>query len=491
MKREAGASLRPQGRPGILVLALAAATAMLYLGWAWAYGEPGFPLDDGWIHQTYARNLAHHGQWAFNLGEASAGSTSPLWSLLLALGYALRIDFRLWTFALGAGMLGGTAWAAQRLTAGLFPDARRLAWMVGGFCVLEWHLAWAAFSGMETLLFAAMSLILLERWLRGGRGWDMGLAAGLLTLTRPEGILLAALVGAAMAVRGPRQGRWLGFGAGLAALLLPYLAFHWAVAGSPFPNTLYAKQAEYAILGGKALPLRLAEVAWAPLIGAQLLLAPGFAYAVMHLARRRRWAEVVPALWWAAFIGLYAWRLPVAYQHGRYLIPSIPILVAYGGWGTWRLVRRCPLPLLGRAWAISIGLLLAIFWALGAQAYASDVRIINSEMVQTARWIRQETPQEAVVAAHDIGALGYHGQRMVLDLAGLVTPEVIPFIREEDRLLEFMRLRSADYLVAFPSWYPWLASRPEMERVYEGTEPWAIEEGGDHMAVYRIRWARR
>jgi hypothetical protein len=40
----------------------------------------GFPLDDSWIHLTYARNLALRGEWAFLPGVPSAGSTAPLWS---------------------------------------------------------------------------------------------------------------------------------------------------------------------------------------------------------------------------------------------------------------------------------------------------------------------------------------------------------------------------------------------------------------------------
>ena len=47
------------------------------------YYRGGFPLDDAWIHQTYARSLAQTGKWEFLPGQSSAGgSTSPLWSML-------------------------------------------------------------------------------------------------------------------------------------------------------------------------------------------------------------------------------------------------------------------------------------------------------------------------------------------------------------------------------------------------------------------------
>ena len=56
----------------------------------------GFPLDDAYIHLVYARNLAAGHGFAFNVGEPSIGTTSPLWTLLLALIGALRLsDLRL------------------------------------------------------------------------------------------------------------------------------------------------------------------------------------------------------------------------------------------------------------------------------------------------------------------------------------------------------------------------------------------------------------
>ena len=70
----------------------------LFIGWAAAWSRPGFPLDDAWIHQTYARNLAAAGRWEYVPGATSAGSTAPLWTLLLAAGYLLHGPYLLWTY---------------------------------------------------------------------------------------------------------------------------------------------------------------------------------------------------------------------------------------------------------------------------------------------------------------------------------------------------------------------------------------------------------
>ena len=40
--------------------------------------------DDGFIHIQYARNLATRGEYSFNPGDVSFGTTSPLWVMTLA-----------------------------------------------------------------------------------------------------------------------------------------------------------------------------------------------------------------------------------------------------------------------------------------------------------------------------------------------------------------------------------------------------------------------
>jgi len=47
-------------------------------------GNPGFTLDDSWIHLQFARTIFEGTPWEYSPGYPSTGSTSPLWSLLLS-----------------------------------------------------------------------------------------------------------------------------------------------------------------------------------------------------------------------------------------------------------------------------------------------------------------------------------------------------------------------------------------------------------------------
>ena len=74
----------------------------------------GYPLDDAWIHQTYARNLAQRGEWSFIPGMPSGGSTAPLWSALIAPIYLVGQNGYGWTMLLGGLGLLGVAWFGEK-----------------------------------------------------------------------------------------------------------------------------------------------------------------------------------------------------------------------------------------------------------------------------------------------------------------------------------------------------------------------------------------
>lgn len=468
-------------------------------------GTLGLPLDDAWIHQVYARNLGTRLEFAFFPGEPSTGSTSPLWAFLLAVGYALRLAPWWWAMGLGVVLLAGAGWMAGRAASHLTTNARVARWFVPLFLVLEWHMVWAAASGMEILLFIFLALLFVERYWSGAPVWLLGVIAGLLTLTRPEGIVLAALIavglaldawsadkakgGAAVAPKPLAPVISLGiYFAVIALVLAPYLWFNYRTNGALLPNTFYAKSAEYASLTEQGnLVTRWLNLYRQPLTGAQLLLAPGLLFLLYELLKARRWAVLVPAAWLAALPALYAWRLPVDYQFGRYMMPIIPWLVLFGVVGTAALLPKLRARAIRRAWAVALVVLLGLFLLLGANAYAQAVGIVNCEMVAAARWTREHVPPGALIAAHDIGAQGYFDSHPILDLAGLVSPEVIPFLRDEPRLDAWMRERGARYAVFFPTWYATLGAPPRYAPLFT-TDCTATQAAGEeNLRVYELR----
>ncbi len=137
----------------ILVLASVISVAG-YLFWSQAVYKTGFPLDDAWIHQTYARNLAESGEWFFFPGIRSAGSTSPFYTILLSAGYLVELNTFIWTFMLGWLCLLGIALTGSAIFKAFEISIPKPGLWIGIFLIFEWHLVWAAVSGMETLLFA-------------------------------------------------------------------------------------------------------------------------------------------------------------------------------------------------------------------------------------------------------------------------------------------------------------------------------------------------
>jgi hypothetical protein len=477
-------------RLGIALLAALVALGA-YLLASLRLGGMGFPLDDAWIHQTYARNLVQLGQWAFVPNQPSAGSTSPLWAVLQSPGILLGISPWMWSAFLGLVSLALTACMAGLWVARGMGGPGRWFWVGVVGLGFEWHLVWAALSGMETLLLGGAALALLWGMQKQPqRSLLWGALVGLMVWIRPDGLTLglayAWLILFGQAGVRTSAARLGGFAVGACLLILPYLGFNYALAGQIWPNTFYAKQAEYAVLRQAPLLARLGGEFLQPLVGPGVLLLPGLLLWIFSKARSRRWADFAPLVWASAYLAAYALRLPVTYQHGRYAMPTIPVWITLGllgtlGWvdlgsqSSWRRI-------ISRGWLVSWLVVTGAFWLVGARAFARDVAVINSEMVQTSLWVRAHTDSKEVIAAHDIGALGYFGCRPILDLAGLVNPEVIPFIRDEQRLGAYLDARGADYLMTFPDWYPSLTAGKVP--VYQTHAPFSPSQGGENMAVY-------
>lgn len=472
-----------------LGLGLLAAVSMgVYAAYSQLQSGPGFPLDDAWIHLTYARNLAQHYEWAFIPGQPSSAATSVIWILLLTPGAWLSLAPTMWPWLLGWLALWGLGVLGSAAFLHYAPQHGRLAPWFGALLVIEYHLVWAALSGMETVLFAGLCLAALYLTLRPApHAFGAGALAGLAMLVRPEGLTLLAPLAIAVWVKQRNRRAALGhLLAGFALFLLPYLAFNFSLSGNWWPSTLYAKQAEYASLLAQPLWLRWAGQAGPALTGIGLVALPGLVCFGGHAIKRKDWLRLAWVAWLLGFLLLFALRLPVVYQYGRYAMPTLPVYLTLAAVGAadglshmqnaaWR--RR-----LAAGWLATAALVAIAFYALGGRAYQRDVAFIQTQMVSTAQWVAANTATDARLAAHDIGALGYFAERPLVDLAGLVSPQVVPFIQDEARLAAFLDEAEVEYLIAFPGWYARLPVGQEL--LYEASA-YGDEAGLGRLSVYR------
>ncbi len=445
--------------PRIIIAVAALIAVLFYLLVSAVIFRIGFPLDDTWIHLTYARNLAEHGEWAFRLGERSSGSTSPLWTFLLSIGYVLKLAPYIWTFLLGWVLLTLLGIQAENITRQLIPSYKpRIPW-TGLFFVFAWHLTWSAVSGMETLLHAYIVFIVLSMLISKSRNYlALGLISGISIWVRPDGLtLLGPLLFDAFLVEKDFKSRSEAIGKiliGFGALFVPYLLFNLALSGNPMPNTFYAKQAEYQAYW-LSIPLLQRIIGYLmPLIaGPFFILLPGAAMWIIKAVRARDWATIGSVIWFLGYIFIYFMRMP-PYQHGRYIIPAFPIMYL---WGILGMIEFVLTPLAKKGivfgWQVLLAATCFVFSFVAARQNAYDVYWIESEMVQTAKWVVQNIPPDKLLAVHDIGALGYYVPNPMIDMAGLITPDVVPFIRNSAKLTDYLNQRSADYLIVFPGQY--------------------------------------
>jgi hypothetical protein len=492
-----------------LILAAVGLAGTGYLTAASLRAGAGFPLDDAWIHQTYARNLVIFHQWAFVPGQISGGSTAPLWSALLSIGYLFGAGPFPWSAILGFLSLAGLAWIGQAWADRLIGQPQKIPW-AGLFLAGEWHLVWSAFSGMETIPYGLVILAIFYLLSVNASGWFAGILVGVAIWLRPDGI---TLLGPALFVAFISNPSWLSrFRQSLKILfpavgsILIYFLFNQITAGSWLPTTFFAKQAEYSLTLTTPLFWRFSTLLGLPMIGAGVLLLPGIIMIAWQAWKNKKWVPVAALLWWLGFSLLYALRLPVTYQYGRYLVPAMPVYFLLGLAGLracfegissaprevtpienprldgmrefYRVGRRVML----LSWKAAVVVTWALFAGLGGFRYASDVGIINTEMVEVARWIDANTPRDAIVAVHDIGAIGFFGNRSIIDLAGLVSPEVIPFIRDEQELAAYLNQTRVNFVVTFPTWYETLVKDKRILFQTRGT--FSPESGGENMAVY-------
>ncbi|MBN2465776.1 hypothetical protein JXD38_09190 [candidate division WOR-3 bacterium] len=459
--------------------------------------EPGFPLDDSWIHLTFARNLSRGWGFAYNQGQPAAGSTAPLWTFVLAFFHlftrsaaAMVVIAKL----LGATFLFASAafafWIASSTT-----GSERTGLAAGMAVATLGPMGWAMMSGMEVTLSAALTLAGIYCYLKFRTGRPSTLAwilFGLAAWARPESLLLAVFAAIDSLVRRfafrQRLTFWRGFGVWF-VLVLAWMGFNYSLSGSVFPQTYLAKAGKTSLFAAMAagnlsqLPELLTVAArfyfaefcvhlWRANPVLCLLVPVGLVgIAAAAFRRRQEGSLMIPlvVLGYAPLIGFVSPSYGAAFQNGRY-IGNVTVLAAVvavvGAAYLWSWIGRQSLRIAVTALLLALTVFNVATVSVATIRNTSQAESsINRMQVTLGRWLALKTPAGATVACEDVGAIGYFSGRHVFDLYGLVTKEMRGRPLDREGFMSFFREFRPDYLVIFPASFPGLRDAPFLKEV--------------------------
>ena len=433
------------------VLAWAAPLAVLLV----LRGTIGFNIcDDAYISLKVASNFANGRGMTFNPGEANYVATSPLWVLLISALQHVTGSIVLAAKTLTVLCEALLVVTLVRFASGL-PHGRWVGFFGALFLITNPVFLFTGGSGQEISLFL-LAIVLAADLLRTGRSALALAAAAVAVWIRFEGVVLYVVV--ALWVWGS-WGRVLKTSAaGLALRYLPSLAilagfalFGLWVHGTVLPASVQRKLMESqtpftgpwwvgagAVLQEFWLTLLGKNTYWqrADTLSAALLLPMGIGLGYLVVRRRKETAALLAftLLYVLGFVGGGALR---AVHFPWYFVPVLPALsVAAGAGFVWILGRLSD----GLAWFRDLRryavpeALFAAPWVVLMYfgSIRTDAEILNSGPVGTterekvyaaaALWAGQNLPPGSVVAAIEIGAIGFYlpPDFSVLDIYGLV-----------------------------------------------------------------------
>jgi hypothetical protein len=427
-------------------------------------------VDDAYITFRYARNLVNGLGFVYNPGERVMGTTTPLYTLLMTgLSLTLRTQnfpaIALWVNALADAVTCLlVVYLGERLS-----GQRRVGVAAGLLYAVAAFSVTFAIGGMETSIYILLITLTALLYLQGRAWWAV--TAALAFLTRPDALIFLGPLWldfgtrSSLSIRNTQHASRLTFDKILKPALLfllpllPWLLFAAFYFGSPIPHSIAAKSVTYQLRPEEGF-VRLwqhystpfVENAtfeklpfgnfW-PLPGIILYLSL-YLIGFLAFARRDSRAIAITAYPWLYF-ATFAFANPLIFRW--YLTPPLPLyfIGLLGGLSalTVQNLKRNTQYATRFTFVISrftFYAATAIFlffslraWTLtpdhGPARPAPDMAWFKLEQLytQVGKELAPQVTPQTVIAAGDIGALGYFSGARILDTIGLISPESVPY----------------------------------------------------------------
>jgi hypothetical protein len=394
-------------------------------------------MGDAFIHFTFARGIAE-GQPFFYNGEFSAGSTSPLWSAMLAPLWKIFGMRIIWMVKVFAGFFVALSILLAFVTSFKISKNKILSVTVAALIAGSYVFSFWAAKGMETSFYVCLvllSFLFYLRILEVKKDLTLEIALGVLLgigiLTRPEMWFFALFIGIPLLIK---QGWRVIFSVGIPAFLIfsPYYFWLFENTGGVLPSSaariLRARQWAHEI-GGIYFTPEIFKI----LLTKLLPLTPFFLLFLWKKAQGNRFI-FYPIFAWLAFHLVFFSAVFPTTEGYRYLLAALPFFYLIATLGVFQLPKKF------QTVALSF-MLVGSFLISGQQLLERmdsvencEAPFIDTTRRETGLWLRENTQPNDLIAMKEIDQSAFYSGRRMLSMDGTLSAKAIPFVRAQDQL---------------------------------------------------------
>ena len=399
--------------------------------------------EDAYITFQYARRISQGSGFVYNPGEKICGTTTPLFTLLLAFWMSL--------FGEGSVIIGAKIISLIASVSSFIFLILTLRYL--GFNTIQqtlsitflviWPKLWLIDTGgMETAL---VLFFITSSWYTYNKRKPLwtGFLLGLMLWTRVDTVLWLGLISGFELFREPKDLVKTLIAAGLT--ILPWIIFATAYFGSPIPYTIQAKMIAYSKfntvpfqfhllklfkrlgpVGSLSFPGELSFYA-ACLISLIIILA------ICTTIKNRKERNIL-IIGIFCLLELFLLTITKATFTNRYVIPPLYILLFLAGMcigHIWETVKEKS-PQKYIAASLVIGLIIYIFsFGIYEAVLIKKLQTFNYQksLQEVGEWLNENTAPDASVQLEPLGYAGYFANRRMLDVVGIITPSVVDLKR--------------------------------------------------------------
>ena len=448
-------------------------------------GYFSFPLDDPWIHLQFAKNLIEYGAYSYFKNEViTSGSTSPLYTFLAALLDLLIKNEFILSYLIGISFFGLLTYFFFKLNRLEF-NSSYAALTLSFLIAIQPKLSLISVSGMETTMFIFF-LIASIYFYRSENFLMAGIFSGLSLWTRPEGLILILVLLFDVFVQKYyfrtefgekffKERKFIQFISSILILSAGNFLFNYILSGHIFPNTYKAKLTYYFGSSRKNFLQRdVVEyfsskefvLVWIPF-------AISLIFVVIDLIKKEYNKSILYLTFIIIFVLVYYIQLPFTHRFGRYMMPIIPFYLFVAFDGLKRLLnfmhqrsktdQSKSLSVIYFLFAGFVTVLSLNQIPKNAEEIAFTGKYHFDRHIKIAEWLKKNTKENDVIATHDIGAIAFYSNRKIIDMVGLVNPEVIEHLNDQN-LTNFMKnyfiKNNVAYFITMRNWFEAVNQKP-------------------------------